>query len=160
MKNRPSLKEHVKPIVIGVFLGLFAAVACAWFEATSFENYSFVARLQFEPHLISEAEILRRKAALLICAQSLVNNGFDFACRGAAFAYFAAFISRQTSKKLSLVDGDLVYFFLGPRPYPLGILASSFVEIVLMVILGLFLILEVLAIVMRSLSDFGGLMHV
>ncbi len=134
-------------------------VACAWFEATSFENYSFVARLQFEPHVVSEAEMLRRKAALLICARSLVDHGFDFACRGAAFAYFVAFISSQTSKKLSLVNGDLLYFFLGPRPYPFGILASSFLELVLMVILGLFLIVEVLTILMRALSGFGGLLH-
>lgn len=160
MKKKPSLKEHLKPILIGIFLGLFVAVACAWCAATSFENYSFAARLQFEPHLLSEAEILRRKAALLICAQSLVNNGFDFACRGAAFSYFAAFIGRQTSKKLSLVDGDLVYFFLGPRPYPLGFMASSFFEIVLMAILGLFLISVVLAIMMQALHGFGGLFHI
>jgi len=159
LKKRPSLQPHLKPILIGIVLGLLTALVLAWFEATKFENYSFAARLQFEPHLLSEGELLRRKAALLICAQSLVNNGLDFACRGAAFAYFFAFIGRQTSKKLNMVDGDLVYFFLGPKPYPVGFLSSSFVEILLLVVLGLFAIVEVLALVSRALSGFGGLMH-
>lgn len=158
MKTR--LSPHVKPIFIGIVLGLLAALAFAWFEATRFENYSFAARLQFEPHLLSEGELLRRKAALLICAQSLVNNGLDFACRGAAFAYFFAFIARQTSKKLNLVNGDLIYFFLGPKPFsPAGFLSSSFLEILLLIVLGLFGIIEVLALVSRAISGFGGLLH-
>ncbi len=148
MSKKPSVKLYLKPILIGIFLGILAAAAIAWFEATNFENYSFAARLQFEPHLVSEADILRRKAALLICAQSIVNNGFDFACRGAAFCFLLAFISGQTAKKLELVDGDLLYFFLGPRPFSLaGFFSSSFLEVCLLFVLTLFALASLLAIV-------------
>ena len=120
-------------------LGLFAAFSFAWLSATQFENYSFAARLEFQPHLVSEAERLRREAALLIGAQSIVDNGLDFAFRGAAMFFFLTFISRETNKKLRLANQNLVYFFLGSPPFsPQGFLSSSFVEIVLMSVLGLF----------------------
>lgn len=143
MSKRPSIKPYLVPILVGVGVGLLAALGFAWFNATLFENYSFAARLDFQPHLVSEAEQLRREAALLICAQSLVDNGLDFAFRGAAFSYFGAFIWRQTSKKLELVNGDVLYFFLGPKPISLaGFCSSSFLEISLMAILGLFILAE------------------
>ncbi len=153
MQKRPSIKPYLVPILIGVGLGLVAAVCCAWFSATQFENYSFAARLEFQPHFVSEAERLRREAALLICAQSLVDNGLDFAFRGAAFSYFVAFIWRQTFKKLELVNGDVLYFFLGPRPFsPAGFCSSSFLEISLMTILGLFILAGTLFFVHQMFS--------
>lgn len=138
LSNRPSIKPYVKPVSIGIGLGLIAAFGFAWLDATNFQNFSFMSRLQFQPHLVSEADILRRNAALLICAQFLVDNGLDFACRGGAIAFFFAFIARQISKKMECVDGNLLYFCLGPKPYSIqGFFCSSLLEITLMVIMGL-----------------------
>ncbi len=153
LQKKPSIKPYIVPIAIGIGLGLLAAAGCAWYSATQFENYSFVARLEFQPHLVSEAERLRREAALLICAQSLVDNGCDFAFRGAALTYFAAFICRQVSKKWELANGEVFYFFLGPKPVSLvGFFSSSFLEICLMVVLGLFILLCVFSILTQVLN--------
>ncbi len=139
LNKKPSAKPYVVPIIIGALLGCVAAYCCAWISAMQFENYSFVAGLSFQPHLVSEAERLRREAALLIGAQSLVDNGMDFAFRGAAFVFFFSFVWKQAEKKLQLANQDLVYFFLGSRPFSLaGFLSSSFLEICLLSVLGLF----------------------
>ena len=160
MTKKPSAKPYVYPIIVGAVLGLLAAFSFAWLSATQFENYSFAARLDFQPHLVSEAERLRREAALLIGAQSIVDNGLDFAFRGAAIFFFLTFISRETDKKLRLSNHDLVYFFLGSRPFSIaGFMSSSFLEISLMVTLGLVAIFEGIAIALNFLSGLGGLFH-
>jgi hypothetical protein len=155
LSNRPSFKPYVKPVSIGIGLGLLAAIAFAWLDATNFDNFSFVARLQFQPHLVSEADILRRNAAMLICAQFLVDNGLDFACRGGAFGFFFGFMCRQISRKMELVNGNLLYFCLGPKPYSIeGFFCSSLLEICLMGIMGL-VMLPVACMVIATIFRMG-----